>query len=289
MCALHDVTSTSQKRQNGSSGGLYLYAAGSIAAGILDLIWGDFEAAHQPIQALGDHIPGRTVLAYIAAIWLIAGGAAILTRRLARAGASALAVMYLIFAGFWLPRFYTAVHLLGFKIALIFGLSAGVGQQLILVAAAGIVHASPAKSDFRSGFVKFESPSPDSLDLRTLLDRLRIGASDRCAAGVGYGSQMDAFGRKFLGDTDRHCFRGLLALPSSHKFWTSWLPGCLPSCCSFLACSYLAPAPLARPHDHVAWGSNAYNLAAVGAAAMFAESIAIRRGSTGIRHGRRWS
>ena len=39
----------------------------------------------------------------------------------------------------------------------------------------------------------------------------------------------------------------------------------------------LAPAPLARPHNHVAWGSNAYNLAAVGAAWIFAASIASRR------------
>src|SRR5436309_8780032 len=116
MCALHDVTSTSQKRQNGSSGGLYLYAAGSIAAGILDLIWGDFEAAHQPIQALGDHIPGRQILAYIAAIWLLVGGATIVWRRTARVGAWALATIYLIFAVFWLPRFYTAPHLLGFRI-----------------------------------------------------------------------------------------------------------------------------------------------------------------------------
>src|SRR4051794_2298075 len=147
MLAPSDAKSTSQKRMRV---GLYVYAAGSIAAGILDLIWGDFEAAHQPIQALGDHIPGRAVLASIAAIWLIGGGAAILSRRLARAGASALAAIYLIFAGFWLPRFYTAVHLMGFKIALIIGLCAGVGQQLILVAAAGIVHASLVKSDFAS-------------------------------------------------------------------------------------------------------------------------------------------
>src|SRR6478609_2569388 len=96
--------------QKGMRAGVYVYAAGSIAAGILDLIWGDFEAAHQPIQALGNHIPGRAVLASIAAIWLIGGGAAILWRRLARAGALALAVIYLIFTVFWLPRFYTAIH-----------------------------------------------------------------------------------------------------------------------------------------------------------------------------------
>lgn len=58
--------------------GIYMYSAGSIAAGIPDLIWGDFEPAHQPIQAFGDNIPGRQLLAYIAAIWLIAGGAAML-------------------------------------------------------------------------------------------------------------------------------------------------------------------------------------------------------------------
>ena len=39
----------------------------------------------------------------------------------------------------------------------------------------------------------------------------------------------------------------------------------------------LVPGPFAHPHDHVAWGSNAYNLAAVGAAWIFAESITTRR------------
>jgi uncharacterized membrane protein YphA (DoxX/SURF4 family) len=127
--------------------GVSVYAAGSIAAGILDLIWGDFEAAHQPIQALGDHIPGREILAYIAAIWLIAGGAAILWRRTAPVGALALAAIYFIFAAFWLPRFYTAPHFFGFRISLILGLMGGVCQQLILVAAAVAVYASLAKRD----------------------------------------------------------------------------------------------------------------------------------------------
>src|SRR5947209_8595286 len=126
MSAPWDAKSTSHKRMRG---GIYLYAAGSIAAGILDLIWREFEAAHQPIQALGDHIPGRAVLASIAAIWLIVGGAAILWPRFVRAGALALAAIYLIFAGFWLPRFYTAVHFLGLKIPVVIGLLAGVGQQ----------------------------------------------------------------------------------------------------------------------------------------------------------------
>src|SRR3954466_11785190 len=115
--------------RRGMRAGVYLYAAGSIAAGILDLIWGDFEAAHQPIQALGNHIPGRASLAYITAIWLVTGGVLILWQRTARAGAWALAAMYFIFAVFWLPRFYTATHVLGFRFAVLIGLLAGVAQQ----------------------------------------------------------------------------------------------------------------------------------------------------------------
>jgi len=38
----------------------------------------------------------------------------------------------------------------------------------------------------------------------------------------------------------------------------------------------LPPFIFANPHDHPAWGGNAYNLAAVGAAWILAESIASR-------------
>src|SRR6516225_8014204 len=64
--------------------GVYLYGLATVAAGILDLVWGDFDPSHQPIQAFGDHIPGRTIFAYITAFWMIAGGVAILWRRSAR-------------------------------------------------------------------------------------------------------------------------------------------------------------------------------------------------------------
>jgi len=61
--------------------GVVVLGLASIAAGILNLIWGEFESAHQPIQAFGDHIPGVTFFAYLAAIWLIAGGSAIVFDR----------------------------------------------------------------------------------------------------------------------------------------------------------------------------------------------------------------
>lgn len=121
-----------------------MYGMAAIAAGIINLAWGDFEAAHQPIQAFGDHIPGCQIFAYIIAVVLVAGGAAILWRAIARARAAALAVVYFIFAVFWLPRFYTAPHVLGFRISAFIGVLGGVAQQLILVAAAIIVPASLA-------------------------------------------------------------------------------------------------------------------------------------------------
>ena len=204
--------------------GVYVYAAGSIAAGILDLIWRDFEAAHQPIQALGDHIPGREILAYIAAICLIAGGVAILWRRTVRAGAWALAAIYFIFAVFWLPRFYTATHLFGFRIAVLIGMLVGVAQQLILVAAAGIVHDSFVTA--RLG-MDVEIAPPRSLDVRTLVNRLRFGAPDRSSGRSGDGSEVDAIGRRLLGDTNRDCLRACRHRNTRGNFGRS---GCQTAC-----------------------------------------------------------
>ncbi len=65
--------------------GTYVYGVAAIAAGIINLVWGEFESGHQPIQAFGDNVPGREVFAYITAVWLIVAGAAILWRRSARA------------------------------------------------------------------------------------------------------------------------------------------------------------------------------------------------------------
>ena len=124
--------------------GVYVYGVSSAAAGIMDLIWGDFDSAHQPIQAFGDHIPGREIFAYITAIWMIAGGVAILWRRSARAGGAALAIIYLAFTVFWLPRLYTATQVLGLRIPVYIGVLAGVGSQLIVVDAGALVYASLA-------------------------------------------------------------------------------------------------------------------------------------------------
>lgn len=257
--------------------GLYTYSAGSIAAGILDLIWREFERAHQPIQGLGDHIPGREILACIAAMWLVAGGAAILWRRTTRAGAVALAGIYLVFALFWLPRFYTAPHVLGFRTGVVIGLLAGVGQQAILIAAAVIVYASLTRR------------GPDST--------YGMSLALRCAFGL---SSID-FGLAHMTGTQAVSSMVPKWMPLGGEFWAI-LTGCdfvlggiaiLTGILDVLAARLLAlmllvfsalvlaPGALAQPHNHVRWGSNAYNLAAVGAYLICAGSIVTRRGVSG--------
>src|ERR1043166_7528854 len=129
-----------------TKGAVYLFALATIAAGVFDLIWGEFEAAHQPIGALGDNIPGQKIFAYITAVWMIIAGAAILWRRTRRGGALAAALIYLVFGLFWLPRFYTAPRALGFRLTLIVGLLAGMFTQLMVVAGALVMVPSVADS-----------------------------------------------------------------------------------------------------------------------------------------------
>jgi uncharacterized membrane protein YphA (DoxX/SURF4 family) len=252
---------------------VYVYAAGSIAAGILDLIWGEFEAAHQPIQAWGDHLPGREVFAYIAALWLVAGGAAILWRQTVRAGAGALAAIYFLFAVFWLPRFYTAPHALGFRVSLVIGLFAGVAQQLILVGAAGIIYTSLGTHD------------PAWRSRALLLVRWTFGLSSLAFGGGHLTGVREVaalvpgwmpFGGNFWAILTGMAFllAGIAILSGILDLLATRLLTLMLFVFNVLV---LAPGPFVHPHNHVAWGSNAYNLAAIGAVWIFAESIATLR------------
>ena len=127
--------------------GVWFYGLGTALAGILDIAWGAFDASHQPIQSLGKNLPGQHVLAYVAGVWLIAAGLAILWRRSAGIGAAASAIAYLIFAALWLARYYAGIHPLGWRIDVLAGVTFGLAQQVMLVAPAAIVYASTASLD----------------------------------------------------------------------------------------------------------------------------------------------
>jgi uncharacterized membrane protein len=130
--------------------GLWFYGLGTVLTGILNIVWGAFDASHQPIQSLGKNLPGQHILAYVAGVLLVAAGLAILWRRSARIGAAASAIAYLIFAALWLARYYAGIHALGWRIDVLLGVTFGLAQQLMLVAPAAIVYTSSGSSDFLS-------------------------------------------------------------------------------------------------------------------------------------------
>src|SRR5581483_5060503 len=121
--------------------GTWILALASIAAGLSDLIWREFEPAHQPVHALADAIPHEPLLAALAAALLILGGGAILHPRTRRRGALALIVIYSVFALFWLPRFISVPKYLGFHFAVMNSVVNGIATQLIVVAAALLLYA----------------------------------------------------------------------------------------------------------------------------------------------------
>jgi len=252
--------------------GVYLYGLATLAAGVFDLIWGEFEPGHQPIQAWGTGISHQQVLAYIAAVWLILAGAAIMWRRTARAGAAACVVIYSVFAVFWLPRFVTAPRVLGFHLAVYIGVMGGVAQQAILIMAAVIVYTL---------FATRASGTPENV---AIIARLTFGLSS-LNFGIDHftGVRLVAalvpswlpFGGNFWAVLTGIAFllAGIAILLGILDVLAARLLALMLLVFSVLA---LAPPVFRDPRSHAAWGANAYNLAAAGAAWIFAEWIAGR-------------
>lgn len=256
--------------------GIYVFGLASVAAGIMDLVWGEFEPAHQPIQALSDHIPGVKILAYVAALWLIVAGAAILWRATARAAAAALAIIYLIFGAFLFPRFYTAPHYLGHHPGVYISVFAAMGQQLILVVAAVTIYASVGTRD---------SASNDSLSpVAAVICRWIFGLCSVFFGLAHFTGMQDVapmipkwmpFGGSFWAELTGIAFV-LAGLAMLSKVLDVLAARLLALMLLIFSALVLAPMIFAYPHNHIAWGGNAYNLAAVGATWICADWLATR-------------
>ena len=255
--------------------GVWFYGLGTALTGILDISWGDFDASHQPIQALGKNFPGQHLLAYVAGIWLVAAGLAILWRRSARIGAAASAIAYLIFAAFWLARYYAGTHALGWRIDVLLGVTFGLAQQLMVVAPAAILFYASSAS----------SASPDSL----LQTRAAIAARWMLGLPPVVFGLFHLIGIRVFATIVPHWI-------TFGYFWAALtgiafiLAGC--AICSgimdVLAARLLAlmlllfegfveiPPIFIRLHNQATWGAAVYNLAAIGACWMFAEFLTSR-------------
>jgi uncharacterized membrane protein len=249
-----------------------VYGLSSATVGVMDFIWGDFDSAHQPIQAFGDHIPGREILAYITAVWMIAGGLAILWRRSARAGGAALAIIYFVFAIFWLPRFYTAPHYLGFRIPVFIGVAAGFGIELIAFAGGALICASLATRS--SSWPRMILIARSIFGLCAI--NFGVNHLDAVADNLGYVPKWMPLGQAFWVIFTGICFvlAGLAILSRIQDVLAARLLALM-----FLAFNVfsLPQFIFADPREHAAWGGNAINLAFVGASLIFADAAASRR------------
>jgi uncharacterized membrane protein YphA (DoxX/SURF4 family) len=250
--------------------GIYVLGIAAVATGVVDLIWGQFENAHEPIQAWGDNLTGRGGFADVVAIVLMVGGAAIMVRRSAQFGAVLVGLAYFIFLLFWAPRIYWTIKLVGWPGRI--GAIGGIGQQAIVIAAAAIVYA---------GAVSEVPRAP------------RVTQTVRWIFGVS----AIFFGLAQLTDVGSTSPMVPTWIPPNADFWvifTGWafvaagigmLSGILDVLAARLltlmllvfAVVVLPPIVLQYPHSEVAWGSNAYNLAAVGATWVFADWLASPR------------
>lgn len=251
--------------------GMYLCGLATICAGILDLIWGDFDPGHQPIGALGVSIPDRALFAYITGAWMILSGAAIFWRQTVRMGVSAMAIIYFIFGLFSLPRLYTMPHRFGFHVTLILGVLAELFQQFIVVAGCMVFYAY------------FASPASRWTAKALVIARWILGLS-----GV-------LFGLAHLTNPKGPVHMIPHWMPFGAPIWIlvsgigfmlaglAILSGILNVLAARLFVSMLlifevalVPLIFGYPHVHQAWGASAYNLTVVGAVLIFAASITNR-------------
>jgi uncharacterized membrane protein len=117
--------------------GRYVLGFGVLALGAVNLAWGDFDAA-APVPA---NFPGRTALVYIAAVFLIAVGAALMWRRLAAWAGAAIAIYFGVIIVVLLDGPTIVAHLTAFDSY------NGTAEQLAIAMGGLIVFAMNAKID----------------------------------------------------------------------------------------------------------------------------------------------
>lgn len=252
--------------------GRYVYGVAAMALGVIGLVWRDFATGWQPIQAftVSGFFPYREALAYIAAIGQLLGGAAILGRRTARAGAVVLGIFNFIFACFWLPRFYWVPHLLGFRFPRMIGVLGGFLQEFCLVPAAVMIYTSLESRDSARA-LRREQISRFVFAICVLSFGLShffgLSATARAVPNwIPPGQQFWAIATGvFFVLAAMAIFSGVVAVLASRLLTLMLVV--------FSALVWV-PAPFAYPHVHIAWAGNAANLSFVGAAWVVADSIA---------------
>jgi uncharacterized membrane protein YphA (DoxX/SURF4 family) len=238
--------------------GVYAYAFGAVALGLIGLSWGDFAGNW---QLVGPGVPGRTALAYLAAVCELAGGLALFWPRCAGAGAALLTVLYSIFTLLWIPRALAAPR--------IYDSWGNVFEELSAVIAGLVLCASLAPRG--SAFARTEPLINRSYAICVI----SFGVDH-----VVYFSGLPAWvpkwippGQLFWAATTTVCFFlaagailiGVLS-PLASRLLTVMIMG-------FELLLWL-PKLFAAPHDHFTWAANGVATSLAGACWVVSDSIA---------------
>jgi uncharacterized membrane protein YphA (DoxX/SURF4 family) len=240
--------------------GRHVFGVAAIIFGASGLVWGEFATNWQPVRS----VPYLTALAYLASLSLLLAGIAVQWRRSARPALLVLAFWYAVFAGFWLPR----VILLP-RIA---GTWSGFGEQFCLVVAAMMMYLTLGDRDARW------------VDVVLRVGRVLFGL---CAISFGVvhfealkqtadmvPSWLPPNQRFWAGATGvAHLLAGIAIVTGIQALLAARLLTAM-----FVVFGLLVwlPRLIAHPTAHNAWGGNAMNLAAAGAAWIVADILRAR-------------
>lgn len=249
--------------------GIYLMSLATVGAGVLDLIWHDFDPGHQPFGGLGYYMPDRTIFACIAGVWLMLAGSVTLWRGAERLGLFAIAAIYFIFGLLSVPHFYTMLHKYGFHMTLIIGIIGQVFLQLMVVA--GCLAADSAN---------------EGLAHPWSTARRAIAAWMLGLGGIltGIGHLLNTKGLVHMvpnwmpfGASMWIVISGVAFILAGVAILTgivTLLATRLLALMLFIFQIILTPILFVYPHVHQAWGATAFNLAVAGSVCIFAASTA---------------
>jgi len=244
-------------RRGLSNLGIYFYGVSAITLGVIGLVWSDFATNWQRVQK---DVPHREALAYIAAVYELFGGGAILWGRTARAGAMMLTILYSGFALLWVPRILGSPQ--------VYDVWGNFFEEFSLVIAGVVVYASLAP--------------PDSAWAGRTAQISRL-----------YGICVISFALEHLFYISATASFVPRWIPPGQLFWAiatavffllaaiAILSGILAGLASRLLTAMIVgfellvwvPILLASPHVHFSWAGNAICLALAGAAWVVADSI----------------
>ena len=247
--------------------GWRVYGLGVIALALVCLVWGDFD----PGQPVPKEFPGRTVLAFAFAGFMLVAGAAVEWRRTVAWGAAALTAYYV----------FIVVILLNGRVALAhyaeYGTYEGAAEQVAIAAGGLIVYAANARIDAARAA------------RLTRLGQLAFGVCALIFGGAHffYMNMTAPLVPKWLPPTQEfwayatglgHIAAGVAILTRVQARLAAILLTAMYA--SFTVLVHV-PMLLGDPSSHWIWAENALNLALIGVAWVVADSLmlGVKRGN----------